>query len=179
MCQCERTVKDTFQNSWNFLLSFQKLVPQPSRDVPVKTRKGPEDVPVKTRKGPEDVPVKTRKGPEDFRDKRSGKMHEFAQTDMDRGIGYSASEAPVSILEPLLRFTVCPAYNEQFNPQTRTAFQYDAYRPHLSGWVGGWVGGCVAGAACVAQNRITDRCKNITFPQLRWRAVKIAPKWRM
>ena len=24
-----------------------------------------------------------------------------------------------------------------------------------------------------AVNRITDRCKNITFPQLRWRAVKI------
>ena len=59
-------------------------------------------MPVKSRKGPEDVPVKTRKGPEDFRDKRSGKMHEFAQTDMDRGIGYSASEAPVITAEPLV-----------------------------------------------------------------------------
>ena len=48
------------------------------------------------------MPVKSRKFPEDFRDKRSGKMHEFAQTDMDRGIGYSASEAPVSTAEPLV-----------------------------------------------------------------------------
>ena len=59
-------------------------------------------MPVKSRKDSQDVPVKSRKGPEDFRDKRSGKMHEFAQTDMDRGIGYSASEATVSTGEALV-----------------------------------------------------------------------------
>ncbi len=30
------------------------------------------------------------------RDKRSGKMHEFSQTNLDRGVAFSAAEAPVS-----------------------------------------------------------------------------------
>ena len=41
---------------------------------------------------------------EDAREKRTGKMNEMAQTDLDKGISYSAQEAPVRLQFPVIVF---------------------------------------------------------------------------